>query len=268
MRITLPTLSMAGSIGHPAQLAGDGDNESFWLSAPQEDADTETLTIDLGGPAFLHGVSVLWAREYHARRYAIEASTSDVDDDDAVWVLVHTEDAGTGGLDEATVPQGTLRERVRYLRLTMMRDRRRQVFGVRDVRAITCPGRTPLTIDARNNCSVLEAPPSSARAASAPAQAACEPLTSASMTITPTVRAVLPRRGTTAGGTDVTIYGNFFGAAAPDVNVSIGGFPCTVTAMLQDQSGLTCKTTASGVSNGGMKQVRHVHFYVCVCVCV
>jgi hypothetical protein len=236
---------LAGYVGHAAWLASDGDTESFWLSAPQ-DTDVETLTIKLEKPTWIYGVSILWARDAHAKRYAVETSVNGVD-----WVRAYVEDSGTGGQEEVTLPVEALPSRVLFVQLIMMRDRPNQVFGVRDVQVTGCSGRGTVTINAANSCSALEAPPNTASANTS----SCTPLVSASMSVTPTVSSVVPRRGTTAGGTDVTVYGNFFGATASGVNVSFGGFPCTVTAMLSDSSGLTCKTAPSGAKNGGMKQV-------------
>ena len=64
-------------------------------------------------------------------------------------------------------------------------------------------------------------------------------------------------RGSTAGGTDVTVTGQFFTADASLLNVSIGEFPCMVKSAetVNGEVQIKCVTGASGVLHGGKKHV-------------
>lgn len=76
--------------------------------------------------------------------------------------------------------------------------------------------------------------------------------------LTPAITGIVPSRGTTAGGADVTIFGTNFGSTSLHVSVSIGGFKCNVGTLADEGGGvssITCVTGASGPENGGVKYV-------------
>ena len=64
-------------------------------------------------------------------------------------------------------------------------------------------------------------------------------------------------RGTTAGGSDVTVTGQFFTSDASLLNVSIGEFQCMVKSaeIANGEVQIKCVTGASGVLHGGKKHV-------------
>jgi hypothetical protein len=74
----------------------------------------------------------------------------------------------------------------------------------------------------------------------------------------PTVSAVSPNRGSTAGGTLLTLTGTGFETVVGNNNIMVGSVPCTVTQASPQM--LKCVTGATNVQNGG----NH-HIQVCVC---
>jgi len=89
------------------------------------------------------------------------------------------------------------------------------------------------------------------------------PLFTLQEALTPVVVSVVPERGTTAGGGDITITGRFFTAEQKDLSVSLGPFPCAikaVTSLAADQQEIVCLSSASGILHGGLKFVSvYVH---------
>ncbi len=80
-------------------------------------------------------------------------------------------------------------------------------------------------------------------AAAAPEQAFPAATFSYTTVLTPTVTSVSPRRGSTAGGTNVTVFGSNFGADASKVTVLLGtGSSCGGVVLLND-SALQCATS-------------------------
>ena len=51
--------------------------------------------------------------------------------------------------------------------------------------------------------------------------------------VLPRISEIKPRFGSTAGGSDVTIYGVGFGSSSTDVSISVGGASCPVTSMTE-----------------------------------
>jgi hypothetical protein len=68
-----------------------------------------------------------------------------------------------------------------------------------------------------------------------------------SKSLTASVTSVLPKRGSTAGGTDLTIVGTGFGTTASSVTVSVAGVACAVSAVIDTQ--VKCTTGYHGPTN-------------------
>jgi len=247
-------VACCGDIGHPARLAADGNNHSFWRSKPG--AGQESLLFDAGSMVKASRILVKWARDEHAVGFKVEAS-----EDSSTWVTIAKEESGVGGDYEYMV--GPEARGFRYVRLTMTeRAPGKNAFGVSEIQMHGCPSYAGFALSAISNCSM----PSSSSSASAHRQGppmwmphnaqneSCSPLVESSASLSPKVTSVVPARGTTAGGTDVTIHGIFFDSTlSSGVSVSFGGFACAVTNATS--TAITCKTSASGVKNGGLKYV-------------
>jgi beta-glucosidase len=87
------------------QSATDGDATTRWES---DRTDPQSLTIDLGKPSWITGVTIKWEAAY-ARAYTLETS-----DDAKTWSEVYSTGACQGGADTPTIAPGS----GRYIRLT------------------------------------------------------------------------------------------------------------------------------------------------------
>ena len=65
--------------------------------------------------------------------------------------------------------------------------------------------------------------------------------------LTPRITSVIPSRGSTAGGTDITISGSGFGSIAEGVSVTIVGVPCAITSVSANE--VQCTTGNHGPTN-------------------
>lgn len=72
-------------------------------------------------------------------------------------------------------------------------------------------------------------------------------------TLTPEVSGISPTRGSTAGGTAVTITGSNFGATAADTTVTLAGVPCTNVVVVSSTT-ITC-TSGDPSPNGDSDDV-------------
>ncbi|MCG5216168.1 glycoside hydrolase family 3 N-terminal domain-containing protein [Streptosporangium sp. KLBMP 9127] len=99
------TASSAESAALGADKAIDGDPATRWSSSF---TDPQTITVDLGAPAHVTGVTLRWEPAY-GTAYTIETSP----DGDA-WAPAHQTTDGDGGVDEIT----GLDAAARYVRLT------------------------------------------------------------------------------------------------------------------------------------------------------
>jgi hypothetical protein len=88
---------------YPASFAVDGDPKTRWSSAF---LDPQWITIDLGSPAEITRVKLVWEKAY-ATRYRIQVS-----DGGSTWTTVHEVTNGDGDVDEFDV-----KGRGRYVRM-------------------------------------------------------------------------------------------------------------------------------------------------------
>ena len=87
------------------------------------------------------------------------------------------------------------------------------------------------------------------------------------MQATPIVSSISPARGSTEGGTRVTIDGSGFGGASTtkaNVSVSIAGIPCNVTSLTHTSNGsrLSCTTGRHGATSAAAPGVGAVDLFI------
>lgn len=73
--------------------------------------------------------------------------------------------------------------------------------------------------------------------------------------LTPTVASILPTRGSSEGGTIITITGSGFTAAATAITVTLDDIPCTDLTKISATQ-LTCTTSKPTVKTGLARSVR------------
>ena len=222
-----------GGPGHPGYMAVDGMLDTYWLS---KEAAGAVLEIEiLTGAHSVRDVQIEWTEDY-ASEYTINLS---LDQDDYVEVLRVMD--GDGQTDQLTVPNRELTDsRWRFMRVIMhVPALGRSRFGVRE---ITVYGSGSTT----TSCS-----------SAAFSKVSRDDLMTVQTSLTPVITAVEPLRGSTAGGTDVTITGSFPVSDASLLNVAIGVFPCLVKSAetVGNLVRITCVSGASGVKHGGRKHV-------------
>jgi hypothetical protein len=243
-----------GVTGHPAYMAVDDSTDSFWDSGVTGTANL-TLTVISADVASLQSIDIVWTDDY-AREYLVLASH-----DNRSWFQVAQNLWGDGSLDSLSLRHGqcdgisalclcnagrdaaacnltstlasthNLQLKIQMLRPAFSSDR----YGIRDV-AVRC-------------CDRAKTPAMAADAAA---------LFKARLSLTPEVASVVPERGTTAGGSDVTVTGRFFSTDQSKISVSLGPFGCAVTSITSlsaDQQRIVCKSSASGLLHGGRKFV-------------
>jgi len=109
---TPPTLIARGSTEadeHPAQLAVDGSDSTYW--SPGRDEPSPTLVLDLGESREFGGLSIDWVAGRSASDYRVEAS-----DDGAGWRLLRHVVGSNGGRDDLYLPDSEARQvRIRGL---------------------------------------------------------------------------------------------------------------------------------------------------------
>lgn len=88
------TTSSVENATFSGNLAVDGDTATRWASA--EAADPQWIAVDLGGPATITRVKLLWEAAY-AKTYQVQTS-----DDGKTWKNVKSVTGGDGGTDEIT----------------------------------------------------------------------------------------------------------------------------------------------------------------------
>jgi hypothetical protein len=78
--------------------------------------------------------------------------------------------------------------------------------------------------------------------------------------LTPQLTKILPSIGSTAGGTRVTVIGNFMTDRLDFISIDLGGFDCKVLSWAatsySNNRAVLCETGYCGVLNGGLKYVR------------
>jgi hypothetical protein len=243
-----------GFTGHPAYMAVDEDPDTFWDSGITEMVNL-TLTLASANIKSLQRIDIKWTQDY-ARTYRVLMSY-----DHDSWFQVADEQLGDGALDSLALRQdcggqdeGSLalscnmtapqsQSHQIHLRIELLRPARGGVrYGIEDIGVRGCSD----PIQTVSATGMLNAADSSA-------------LFTARTSLTPSVASVVPLRGTTAGGSDVTITGSFFSSVAAEISVSLGPFDCpikSVTSLSAVEQQIVCVSTASGILHGGRKFVN------------
>ena len=207
-----------------ANLATDGDASSFWLSAGRPDA---VLTVDLGETQYIKELALDW--QHAASSVMALYSPSSLGDDWTVAASVYqastpptTLSFSTGS--GTTASDGVAARRVR-LYLADASNASWPVFALNELRAESC-ALALKTVTMSSDLAYVGS-------------------------LTPVVSSVSPRRGSTAGGTELTIDLTIDAASisASDITVSIAGASCTVTAAsvtARPQAQVKCTTGSYG----------------------
>jgi len=290
-----------GGPGHPAYMAVDGSDTTYWLADAAEAASSLVVEI-LDGTSTVAEVEITWTEDY-AVKYSIELSRDGLDfvglaevvDGDGEVDQVRLEEAqedqpcdspfktssvstfapcpsnqysrdcsascsalngcsghgrcdGLAGL--CTCDRGwtgascqvKMETKWRFIRLVLKTPTLGSTrYGVREVKVYGDSRISPVS------CQPV-----------GPANVTAAGMITAKTSLTPRISSVEPARGTTAGGSDVTITGDFFLADASLLNVTIGEFPCEVQSVETIAGGevqIKCVSGASGVLHGGKKYV-------------
>jgi len=222
-----PCCGNVGQIQRP-HLALDGNPITFWQSGPSDVQ--PILNFELVNPASVHGLEIKWTE-----KYAVEFSVQ-LSQDGAVFTEVFATSEGDGEVDQITMSLQHEHTRWTHLRVVMRRSSSSTLrYGIKEL----------LVLGARQCTSML------------PKKVSALGLFEARPERTPTISNVAPDSGSTAGGADVTVTGQFFTSDISLLRVSIGQFPCDLKSAEEDAGiiKLVCLSSASGVTNGGKKHV-------------
>ena len=236
---------------HGALLATDGDSSSYWMSVGTPDA---ILTVDLGSVRRVARLNFEWVAPARSLLvlYLAAAGTAagmgtgtGTGTDDGDWRIgasAYRTTISTMNLTDGSAAS-VLGVSARYLRLyladpsaTAPGNASLPMFALRELHAISCaPPANTITLGTQLTYSAA---------------------------LTPVVTSVSPRRGSTAGGTIVTltVEGLPVGSTIADVAVSVVGLPCVVTSVAS--SSVTCTTSSYGVTsstNPGSGDVSLIH---------
>jgi len=243
-----------GVTGHPAYMAVDDSTDSFWDSGITGTANL-TLTVVSGNAASLQSIDILWTDDY-AREYSVHASANG-----SPWFQVAQNRFGDGSVDTLRLGHG----RCDGISALCLCD------ATRD--AAACNWTSPLVSTQHLQLKIHMLSPAlggarygirdvavrgCGQATSAALAADVASLFTARLALTPEVASVVPERGTTAGGSDVTVAGRFFSTDASKISVSLGPFACkvkSITSLSDDQQRIVCLSSASGILHGGRKFV-------------
>jgi len=228
------TSSLANSYGsrHGAGLATDGDGSSYWLSVGRNDT---LFTVDLGMDTAIRALNFTW--KYPASTVLVLASDKVTGNADADWAIA----GGSFGTAPAQIalsdPTGRPYVQARRLRIYMAgaASATWPMFGLSSLVSDSCEvPRVTQTVGTNL-----------AYARSA----------------TPRVLSVTPRRGSTAGGTalTITVEGLPTSVTASQVSVTIAGKACTVSLASASSNQVRCTTGSYGVTslaNPGLGSVQ------------
>ena len=221
-------LSSAYGERYGAKLATDGDRSSHWLSAGAPDA---VLTLDLGVLRTVTQILLDWEAPAHSL-LVLYSPTASGSDDWRAGASVYALPSAPTALnitDETVQAGGSIGVSARRLRLymadasTFLNGSTVPVFALREVEVTSCALPT--------------------------ASATLDTQLAYRSALTITTTSVSPRRGSTAGGTALTVAvaGLPADTAKADVAVSVVGLPCTVTAVSATE--VQCTTSSYGVTS-------------------
>ena len=217
-------LAIADGERYGTRLATDGDSSTYWLAVGAPDA---VLTLNFGVERQVTELTIDW--EAAPSSLLVLYTTSQAI---GTWFVGASIQGASSAPSTITLndggPNGAVGVNARRIRLYMADPVRwtnlsLPMFGVRELVATSCA--LPMkTIDLSSQVAYNGA-------------------------LTPTVTSVSPERGSTAGGTTVTltVTGLPDGTGVADVTVSIVGQPCSITSVTSTQ--LVCVTSSYGVTS-------------------
>jgi len=208
------------TVRHGAQLATDGDRNSYWLSAGRPDA---VLTLDLGSRKLARTLTFDW--RHAASSLLVVYSGEAADGGTSGWQAAASVYRSSTTITTVNLMgANSIGIVARRLRLYMAdaANATWPQFGINELNVATCPPPE----DSAVSTSVLWY----------------------SRHSTPRVRSVAPTRGSTAGGTPLTIVVDDLpgGVQPANVAVSIAGTPCAVTGVGSGK--VFCTTGSYGVT--------------------
>ena len=278
-----------GFVGYPAYMAVDEDRNTYWHSGVTEAAN---LTISVASSAInsLESIDILWSADF-AREYRILMSRDEIN-----WFQVAQNYFGDGSLDSLRLVQSCPTPLLQSFALCspglFSCDCSKRCNDLNDCSghgrcqglsgaclcdagwaggfcnisaSISNPEQLHLRIEMRRRAlgsdgyGIIDI---SLRGCSDLVQtsfAVSSLIFTARSDLTPQVSSVVPERGTTAGGSDVTITGNFFSSSQADISVTLGPFSCpvkSITSLSANEQQIVCVSTASGILHGGRKFVK------------
>ena len=216
-------ISDGNSIKHGAQLATDGDATSYWLSVGRPDA---LLTLDLGASRLVQSLTFNW--KYPAKSLLVMYSTASAG---STWEIGGSisgaSDSGPAALAITTASSGASGAVARRLRLYMSDhvayNASWPLFAINELTVQSCPlpmanSTLPMALGYALNQTML-------------------------------VTAITPTRGSTAGGTSITLTVDGLGEeiSAADVTVTVVGVACAVNSVKAGQ--VVCTTGSYGVTS-------------------
>ena len=220
-------------VGHPPYMAVDDFTDSFWNSREVMEANM-TLAVEHLAET-VERIQILWTADY-ASEYRVLIRNLD-----EAWTILKHEKEGDGDMADVELSTPLLVGSGLQVRVEMHRRAHgRARYGIKDIELRGCRLAGNL-LTATSNATV-----------------GGSPLFTLEEALTPTVASVHPSRGTTAGGSDVTIVGRFFTAEHKHLSVTFGSFPCliqSVSSISADAQKIECVTSASGILHGGLKYV-------------
>ena len=214
------------SVHHGALLATDGDASTYWLSVGREDA---VLMLDLGMPRLVRSLVFTW--RYPASSLIVLYSEVAIG---SSWQLGGSVHQAASPPTSISMPgQGVLARRLR-LYMADAANASWPVFGISELVVTSC--------------------------AQPEVSAVAENLLWYSRHSTPMVRSVSPRRGSTAGGTLLTLVVENMPSAVADISVTVVGTPCAFTHAAEGE--VHCVTGSYGVTTRLNSGAGFVHLVV------
>ena len=220
-------LTTANSDRYGARLATDGDDSTYWLSSGAPDA---VLTVDLGATRQVSHLTLNWKSPAYSLLVLYSAASAG---DDwrvgATFTQLAALNANpsrmpnsTATLSDGGANAAAIGIRARRLRLYMAdaANASHPVFALRELNVTSC-AQSELAVTLGSQLAYARAQ-------------------------TPTVTSIAPRRGSTAGGTLITLQveGLPSGTEASNVSVTVVGLPCAITSI--NGSSISCLTYSYG----------------------
>jgi len=198
------------------------DGTTMWVSVNNLDA---TFTMKFDNLLTVGGIKITFLTPLNA--YALMALN-----EFNTWDIIYYNNTDTTSTVEYTFKTYKL---VQALRLYMVSTYSNNIIGIQSIEVNEC----------KSNNILLQTPH----------------IFSQSLSHTPTLHSISKRRGSTAGGTVVTLYGNFDLSSANYIaNVTIGTIVCSIVSV--SNNAIACKTGYHGQTTTAKNGIYSIHVYV------